>query len=456
MCQGARFWSMADVMKTPLLAILAASLLACATPAAASSIAFIKDGNVWLASPDGSHSYQVTSGGGWRSPSQADDGTLLAQRGIEFVRMDRAGKVLSTTEGLGGDQPLPAAWTDGYDRIFGPYDPKISPDGRQVAYWFQTETTSGSNDGGGSGASGAIDDWVTAEPVDRFVAGPATSVRGDRTPSWINATRTLVTAPWAFGGLTVSTWVAGGDSSNEQWWFTDPNAILEDAELSPDQSTVVAVGATGGAGSRFDTLRYYVADGPAWTHEPPYVNQYGSSDFPAPPTPVCQDVRDSEAHSPTWAPDSRALAYADKDGVWVTSVPPALTADNCAALSSRLVLPGASEPDWGPADSVPPAPSSTPPPPPSTGPAGGPAAVLLALRAPRVVTHGRSLRVRVQLARPARVAVTLRHGARVRHLALAGRAGWNALVARGALARGRWRVTGSAAGTTLTTTFRVA
>ena len=50
-----------------------------AGPAIADSMVFIRDGNVWLANPDGSGQYQVTLDGTpdspYSSPSQADDGT---------------------------------------------------------------------------------------------------------------------------------------------------------------------------------------------------------------------------------------------------------------------------------------------------------------------------------------------------------------------------------------------
>ena len=63
-----------------LLATGAALLLA---PAAANadSIVYIDQGNVWSASPDGARKVQLTSGGQWHSPTQADDGTIAAVQG---------------------------------------------------------------------------------------------------------------------------------------------------------------------------------------------------------------------------------------------------------------------------------------------------------------------------------------------------------------------------------------
>jgi hypothetical protein len=451
-----------------LLPLAAAALvaLAAASPAHGSSIAYVKDGDVWLSSPDGQSRYQVTTGRGWRSPSQADDGTLLAQRGNEFVRMDRSGRVLSVNEGVGGDVALPAGWADGHDRVYGPYDPKLSPDGRTIAYWFRTERNDGTP--GDPGEAGTLDAWTTSQPVgESLLAVPWNSVRGPRAPAWIDSRRVIATATYADGGLSVSTWVAGGDHKNEQWWFTDPNAILQDAELSPDRTKAVAVAATHGAGSPFDGVRYYVANGPAWTHEPPYENVFGGDDFPEPPTPVCQDTRDSAAESPTWSPDSRAVAYADKDGIWIQPVRADLDATNCASLASTLLLPGGREPDWGPADvdmddaprpgggaTVPdgaPAADGGAAPAPGGGVVPAASARLSALKATR---RGRAVRIAFRLDAPAAVRLVLRRGRSVRRVSVRGRAGTNVTVVRG-LGRGRWRIAATAGATTLRASVRV-
>ena len=47
-------------------------------------------------------------------------------------------------------------------------------------------------------------------------------------------------------------------------------------------------------------------------------------------------------HGPTWAPDGQSLAWGEPDGVWLK--PSAL---DCTVQPS-LVIPGGSEPDFGP------------------------------------------------------------------------------------------------------------
>ena len=96
--------------------------------ASASSIVFIKDHNVWLANPDGTGQYQVTLDGDasspYRSPSQADDGTIFAIKGsgtdATFHKMKQNGVLLAPP--FEGSAPGS-----------GPLEASISPDGSLAA-----------------------------------------------------------------------------------------------------------------------------------------------------------------------------------------------------------------------------------------------------------------------------------------------------------------------------------
>src|SRR5215831_12823931 len=110
-----------------------------AVPAAADSIVFIKASNVWLANADGSGQYQVTFDGSpsspYASPSEADDGTILAVRQPpgqrnQLFRMTQSGGLLNPA--FNTPAPGPA----------GALDAKISPNGQLVAYWFVTAVNS--------------------------------------------------------------------------------------------------------------------------------------------------------------------------------------------------------------------------------------------------------------------------------------------------------------------------
>ncbi len=166
--------------------------------------------------------------------------------------------------------------------------------------------------------------------------------------------------------------------------------------------------------------------------------------------------------SPTWAPDSRRLAYSLGDGVHV------LGADDladCRSLPDRVIAPGGSEPDWGPADVEPSQAPSAPPaggqgaaPPPSpraakltlTGVRLTPRAFPAARRGPGVIAARAGGTLRYRVSEPARLTLTVRraggHGRKVRgRLATAGRPGVNAVrltgrIARRSLAPGRYRL----------------
>src|SRR3954447_3156478 len=124
-----------DVMTHRLLVTAvgcaAALCLAFSGSALADSIVYVSNGNVWLTSPDGARSYQVTFDGGYDSPSQADDGTIVAVQRRQIVRMDRSGRRIGA--------PVAAMGTDpgaGGQEFYGPYEARVSPDGRKVAYWY--------------------------------------------------------------------------------------------------------------------------------------------------------------------------------------------------------------------------------------------------------------------------------------------------------------------------------
>src|SRR6185436_19224371 len=50
-----------------------------------------------------------------------------------LVRMDRRGRVLSEIDAIGSPGSLPG--------IAGPYEARLSPDGRRFAYWFFVQTS---------------------------------------------------------------------------------------------------------------------------------------------------------------------------------------------------------------------------------------------------------------------------------------------------------------------------
>jgi hypothetical protein len=129
----------------PCLLAVAAALIALAVtaPAAsADSIAYIKGGDVWLSTGDGSRQHRVTAAGQYADVSQADDGTMIALTGVRLHRLDRQGHVLADFDTPVSDtRPAPAK------TFYGPFEPAISPDGTKVAYTYHYMTQSQSPTG---------------------------------------------------------------------------------------------------------------------------------------------------------------------------------------------------------------------------------------------------------------------------------------------------------------------
>ncbi len=291
----------------------APAALASAAPALADSIVFVRDANIWLANPDGSGQYQVTTDGTaanpWQSPSQADDGTIVAVRARPnlgpIVRMKQNGEVI-------GEIPVAPMQ-------YGPYEPAISPDGTKVAYEnvfrnsFET-----SNDVRITDVSGLTSPNVYGHPGS-----------GNGSPSWIGSERIFV------GDYTIAGTMVPGQALVE-WWNDGDHADrfgqsedLDDGEVAAD-GTIAFV-----RGDRDDNT----------------IQLYRSTGLGAKPEPTCTLSNPTHGplgarfSDPTFAPGGRAMAWQEGDGIWTITLPPG----DCGAGVPRLTFPGASEPDWGPA-----------------------------------------------------------------------------------------------------------
>ncbi len=110
--------------------VLAAGLACIAAPTAmADSIVYVDGGNVWSATPDGSHKVQLTDGGNWHSPTQADDGTIAAVQGTGPIQgSGNDGRPIRTIE------TATAPSGDGGTFAPRPVELAFSPDGTKIAY----------------------------------------------------------------------------------------------------------------------------------------------------------------------------------------------------------------------------------------------------------------------------------------------------------------------------------
>jgi hypothetical protein len=333
------------------LATTAAAMTAAVSTALASSIVYLKSGNVWLTSPDGSAQYQVTFGGGYDQPSQTADGTIVAVRAGQFVRLDRSGRPLNAPiDWFGNEPPAPGSKAD---QFFGPYHARVSPDGAQIAYAFKQREYD--CDPITNICSYQIVQYTTTSAANRSTpVSPSTSVSRDGDPAWIDNSRMVVSDP--FDPQQINTWVAGHGDDGEQWWFdgsVDQNGfgdLEREAALSPDGSKLIDVAAVGGQFSPYDHLDFYTTHGPAWIGDPPYGNNDPNAVRPPPPTLSCV-AAPGPVDDPVWSPDSTLIAFQLGDGIHVAPVPADISQPgSCARITDRLLVPGGSQPFWGPAD----------------------------------------------------------------------------------------------------------
>jgi hypothetical protein len=327
-----------------LLSIGALAVAPAAAPAAsaasAGSIAYVKTDDVWVTSPDGARSAQISHGRKFASPSQADDGNIVAigddNRLWRFAR--------------DGSQPSAPFLTwlglNGGSGFSGPYAARVSPDGSKVAFTFfhsqgvdQVTGTSSLE----SGVSYTAADHATSEHRLGLV-------KGWNNPAWIDSSHVMAFAPGAsgLGDPEVTDVVfhelghadpsAGDDMTHVYRWFSDPEAGYPQFGAIARHGDRLAIGE--GGFTTTESLRLYTV--PA---TPPAPASQSS-----PPRLACRLQDDDHGYqSVTWSPDGTQLAYESGGSVYVVRVGD-LSAGCAAVGAPRLLIAGGTSPSWGPAD----------------------------------------------------------------------------------------------------------
>ena len=321
----------------------ATASLALAAPAGADSISYIKDGNVWLTTPDGARQFQVTTSGGYAYASQADDGTFIALAPNEHLhRLDRFGNVLAdfTTPVTDGAPPAqPPDPRDQYTNYFhGPLDPEISPDGTKVSYtyyhqdWSYDPIFDGYRNHMSGGTAISYADRLTA--WDEFGG----NLTGWKNASWVDNTtlmRSDASTPLA-EDVVFNDIAPGGGGPLRRWYRNARGYQRMDSELNR-QKTMMAM-----SGTAMEPLKEHLAL---------YRLPGGFESEPEACFAIFDDVkRDEPPVGATWSPEGTRLAWQDTQGVNVMSIPD--LSGGCVAPTDqpRLLVPGAKHPDWGPAD----------------------------------------------------------------------------------------------------------
>lgn len=335
-----------------VLTLAAAVSLAFAAPATADSIAYVKGGDVWLSTADGGRQYQVTSRGGYSDVTQADNGTLIALTGVRLHRLDRLGNVLANF-----DTPVSDTRPAGLKAFFGPFDPAVSPDGTKLAYTYYYRGVS--QDTGCYPPQCVTVGWEGGtgySRTDRQTAWDAAGLgrhSGWMHPSWIdNRTTMLSHATRAFNKEVILDTVGDGPQLLHDW-FTDTTNGNDGGHMAHGEMTRQRTKMAFLAGAGDTQLRIYkVNEFPRGGPHGDWGNSLTDAEYPF----ICafyDKPAGGKFGPPSWSPDGRRLAYHDGQGVKTVTIPdwpgPGCSTDGMSPKGQLLVA-GAIEPDWGPAN----------------------------------------------------------------------------------------------------------
>jgi WD40-like Beta Propeller Repeat len=302
-------------------ALLTAGVACLAAPTAmADSIVYIDGGNVWSAAPDGSAKVQLTDGGQWHSPTQADDGTIAAVNGtgpIQVMTRDgRPVRSITTTEAHSGDGGTFAPR---------PVDLAFSPDGSKIAYTYVAYSCPVASSCGTIQRSTFYTDAnvTTATPIETY--GNQYSVGS---PSWVTNTRTLVSG--GAGSQVAIDDLGPGDYSQKAWMT--PAADMGDPEVSRDGKHLATTFDYG----ENTVVAFFSVNGNVATETPP-----------AQPDAVANTAKDAQNSDPTWSPDGWGVAYHSSKGIEAAHFT-RLDASGYDVDKEWVLTPTGSEPDWGP------------------------------------------------------------------------------------------------------------
>ena len=310
--------------------------LALAAPAQGASVVFVKKNNVWIAKPDGSRQVRITRdgtrGSPYYSPSIADNGTIVALKGIHLHSFrPNGGRIVKPRQWA--IDPSPALSTE-------PFSVDLSPNGRIVATDNALYST--------------YYDPRTGADRPEFVAlfvdflnfrtnkdlGLTDSFYNYWQPAWIDSKRVVTTSGYGiFDPQVVVTRV--GRRTRGTAFFRDPardpatntNAfVLMDAEITRD-------------GGKFAVMRRPLQLPDLSDLRPRTIQIYRTGNPSTASTPICAigpGRRIDEFADPSWSPDGKTLYWWERGrGIFST---PVKSAPGCG-LKPRLIIRGGVTPD---------------------------------------------------------------------------------------------------------------
>ncbi|MDQ4125563.1 MAG: hypothetical protein M3134_08190, partial [Actinomycetota bacterium] len=306
-----------------------AALCIAASPAAADSVAYVKDGNVWLSTTDGSRQYQVTTDGGYSTVSQADSGRMVALHGDKIRHLERDGSVIA-------EIATPVTTTSDPSMSFrGPFDPEVSPNGRRVSYtyyWQYTGYDPYCNPSNGCYTQRLYHGTGFTDP-DRLTAWDEPGFlrrSGWIAAHWVDDEQVLLTDPYIQPNEDTVLW-SPSDKDSLRRWYQDPlyPGDVSETAISRDKSAMVTI-TNGGK-----TIGFMRSEG---LFHPNYPVRCFEATLDG----------DGKLSSPTLSADGTKAFFASPEGVHAATLPK-FPADSCpqATDPGRVLVGGATNPSWG-------------------------------------------------------------------------------------------------------------
>ncbi|MDA0185763.1 hypothetical protein OJ997_35995 [Solirubrobacter phytolaccae] len=312
------------------------ALLALGAPAVAQadSIAYIKSGNVFLATTDGAREYQVTFDGGYSTVSQADNGRMAALRGDKIRHLERDGSVIAEIL-----TPVSTS-TDPTMQFKGPFDPAISPDGTRVSYtyyWQYTGHDPYCNPQNNCYVKRLYHGTAFTDP-NRLTAWdePGFARRsGWIDAAWIDNDTVLLSDPYILPNEDTVLW-SPSDANSLKRWFEDYefHGKLKETTMSRDKSALAAIGDDGKVLSIARAVGGFYPDYPTRCAKAP------------------ADIEGEKLSKPQLTGDASRIFWASSaDGIHVAGLPK-FSATDCGQFQDpgKLLIAGATYPSWGPAE----------------------------------------------------------------------------------------------------------